>query len=373
MSDFMDYISWRGDLTFEQSALNEVDCAMFSYMVYVDFTGIVPKEGENASISLKEASEKFWEMHTEREILDKPTLTKMSAFVLREMASSRRFANLQLFSYVDETSEEEQKQFAAMQIELNEKQVYLVYRGTDETIVGWREDFNMVYLPEIPSEKRAAEYLKDVFENPSNSTKRYYIGGHSKGGHLAMYAAVQNARQYDSRMITVFNFDGPGLSDTMVKSEAYQKICPRIISYLPEQSFFGLMLCHKERIYGIRSSKNALLQHDPLSWQLLGTSFLKCSITSQALGLNEALKAWLFHLTLEERYLVIDCIFDSLAEADIRTIGDLADLNPARIYELVQGLKRMNPEEKSLIGKCFKSLVRELKQKGHDSQKLKLK
>ena len=371
MSDFMDYISWRGDLTFEQSALNEVDSAMFSYMVYVDFSGIVSES--DSPISLKEASDKFWALHTEQEILDKPTLTKMSAFVLREMASSRRFADLKLFAYVDETSEEEQKQFAAMQIELDAEHIYLVYRGTDETIVGWREDFNMVYLPEVPSEKRAFEYLRDTLENPVNSTKRYYVGGHSKGGHLAMYGAVRNAQLHDSRIAAVFNFDGPGLSDTMVKSEAYQKIRPRIISYLPEQSFFGLMLCHEEVIYGVRSSKSALLQHDPLSWQILGNSFLKCGITPQALGLNEALKAWLFDLTLEERYLVIDCIFDSLAEADIRTIGDLADLNPAKIYELVRGLKRMEPEEKNLIGKCFKNLVRELKQKGHDSEMLKLK
>lgn len=367
MADLKDYIKWRGDLTFEQAPFNEVDNIIFSFISYVDFEGIVPQAGENGGISIREASEMFWQMYTEKQIMDKPTLTKMSAFALREMADSRRFGGLMLSEYVNEIDEDEQKQFSAMQVQLTEDVYYLVFRGTDETIVGWQEDFNMVYLPEVPSEKRAVAYMDYVM---GQNQARYYIGGHSKGGHMAVYAAVRNFEKYEDRILMVFNNDGPGVSEAMAETEAYQKLLLRLVSYVPEQTFFGLMLIHKEVIYAVKSNRSGLLQHDLLSWEVMGPRLVKVEqVSLSSRRINDGLKKWLNDLVLEEREEIIKLIFNSLCMAQIRTIGDFTTLTPKKIYDMIRKLKGLDAKQKTLVTRCFRLLVQELKGRGPGTAK----
>lgn len=370
MSDLIDYIKWRGDLTFEQSPFNEVDNLIFSFVSYVDFSEIVPWKESEGEITVEEASERFWEVYTEKEILDKPTLTKMSAFVLREMAASRRFGLLFLSDYVNEIDEESQKQFAALRVRLREDMYYIAFRGTDETIVGWQEDFNMVYLPEVPSERRAVEYLQEIM---GRNDAGHYIGGHSKGGHLAVYAAVRNFEVFGDRMLQIFNNDGPGVSASMAASREYEQMLPKIVSYVPEQSFFGLMLQHEETMYTVKSNRSGLLQHDSLSWEVLGPEFVKLKgVSIQSQETNKGLKNWLELLSLEERGEIISLIFHSLSMAEIKTIGDFATLTPKRIYDLIGKLKDLNADQKALVTRSFRLLVHELKGKGRRRGKKQL-
>lgn len=379
MADLRDYIKWRGDLTFEQSPFNEVDNLIFSFVSYVDFSGIVPgNDGQDEMhgrdgnvvgkrITIREASRQFWERYTEQEIIEKPTLTKMSAFVLRDMAESRRFGNLYLSDFRNEIDEESQKQFAAIQICLGDGLYYLAFRGTDETIVGWQEDFNMVYVPEVPSEKRAVEYLREALERrggPQGQKYRYYIGGHSKGGHLAVYAAVKCYKEFRDQIVQIFNNDGPGVSASMADTEEYQGVLPRLVSYIPEQSFFGLMLIHRETACTVKSSRSGLLQHDCLSWEVMGTEFVKVQdVTAQSRGTNDGLKNWLAGLTLEERQEIIELIFSSLSLAGIRTIGDFASLTPKKIYDMIRNLKDVDAKQKTLVNRAFRLLIQTLKSK----------
>ena len=378
MADLRDYIKWRGDLTFEQSSFNEVDNLIFSFISYVDFSGIVPEEdtkeeGKGSArtavkgVTVRETSQRFWGRFTEQEILDKPTLTKMSAFVLRDMAQSRRFGNLYLLDYRNEIDEDTGKQFAAIQIRLQENLYYLAFRGTDETIVGWQEDFNMVYAPEVPSERRAVEYLRDALNRRERTGDRepgFYIGGHSKGGHLAVYAAVKCFEEFRGQIIQVYNNDGPGVSTSMSAEESYGKLLPRLVSYIPEQSFFGLMLIHEENICTVKSSRSGLMQHDCLSWQVMGTEFEKVpGVSDRSRELNNGLKSWLAALTMEERKEIIELIFNSLSQAQIRTIGDFAVLTPGKIYDMMRNLKEISSEQKSLINRAFRMLMHALKGK----------
>lgn len=397
MSDLRDYIKWRGDLTFEQSSFNEVDNLIFSFISYVDFSGIVPgseedtreeceenrqeKDGEYKQekagkekretvvkkITVREASRQFWDRFTEQEILEKSTLTKMSAFVLRDMAESRRFGNLYLSDFRNEIDEDSQKQFAALTICLEEDLYYLAFRGTDETIVGWQEDFNMVYAPEVPSERRAAEYLQDALKRRISSGKqnaRFYIGGHSKGGHLAVYAAVKCFDRFRDQIIQVFNNDGPGVSESVAATAEYEALLPRLVSYIPEQSFFGLMLIHRETAYTVKSSRSGLMQHDCLSWEVLGPEFVKADgVASQSRGVNDGLKSWLSGLTMEERKEIVELIFSSLSLAEIRTIGDFASLTPKKIYDMIRSLKGVDAREKELLNRAFRLLIHALKGK----------
>jgi len=170
MADLLEYIKWRGDLTFSQVGINEVDGLILSNMSYVDFSGIVPehKWGEKRpffflqwaqenTVTVKEASELYWSKHTEEEVKKEHPLTYMAAIILKCMAKSKRYMNLELSRFVSETDEDEPKQFAAVQIKLTDEEYYLAFRGTDESIIGWMEDFNMVYMPMIPSARRAVK------------------------------------------------------------------------------------------------------------------------------------------------------------------------------------------------------------------------
>lgn len=417
----MDYIKWRGDLTLKQAPFNEVDNLILAFIAYVNFSGIVPEhkwnkyanvrenpavptimmleraedklketeKGEEANssvnqkieieygkvtgldsertadrgrtfITVKEASKQFWELYTEKEVKTKTPFTKMAAFVLQEMAESRRFGELQLSHFINEVDEDSQKQFSAMQIRLDENLYYLAYRGTDETIVGWMEDFNMVYLPEIPSERRAIEYMEEVMQ----SGNFYHVGGHSKGGHLALYASVKSPAWCRKQILSVTNHDGPGVNEEMAKSDEYLQILEKMVSYVPEQSLFGLMLEHKEQIYTVKSNKVGPLQHDALSWEIMGPSFVKAeSVTRQSQNVSISLKNWLLMFDVEEREKMIRTIFNCLAEVNIRTVGDLVTINPIKIYDGVRNLKGLDAEEKELLSRALRSLIKELNRK----------
>ena len=401
MADLRDYIKWRGDLTFEQSPFNEVDNLIFSYIAYMNFSGIVPENtgdgigsdtgndtggdtgndiggdtgndgGDDAEkapgrITIREASERFWELHTEQEVLDNPTMTRPLPFVFRDLAASRRFGNLYLSDFRNEIDEDSRKQFAAIRIHLGENRYYLAFRGTDETMVGWQEDFNMVCIPEVPSEKRAVEYLLEAMqrrERPGEEKPEFYIGGHSKGGHLAVYAAVHCYEQFRDRIIQVFNNDGPGVCAAIAAGEAYQKMLPRLVSYVPEQSFFGLMLIHEETTYTVKSSRSGLMQHDCLSWEVLGTEFVRVhGVSAQSRKTNDGLKKWLEGLTPEERQKITELIFGSFSLAGLRNIGDFAALTPKKLYDMVRNLKGMDAEQKALVNRAFRLLIHALKGK----------
>ena len=152
MANMMDYLAWRGDLSFAASEFNEVDSLILSQLVYVDLDGIVPGTDTKESISLAEASESYWETHDREEILSRVSMTKSAPFVMKKMAKTRRFSNLRLRGYVNDINDEEQSQFSVMCVTFPDETLYVAFRGTDNTITGWREDFNMGYLSETPGQ-----------------------------------------------------------------------------------------------------------------------------------------------------------------------------------------------------------------------------
>lgn len=146
MANMMDYLDWRGDLTFTASGFNEVDNLLFAELVYTSFDGIVTGQSEAEAVTLAEASAVFWEQNSREEILARVSMTKAAPFVLEKMAKTERFRDVKLWGYVNDISEEEQSQFAVMCAGLPDGSIYVSFRGTDNTITGWREDFNMGYL-----------------------------------------------------------------------------------------------------------------------------------------------------------------------------------------------------------------------------------
>ena len=333
MANIMDYLKWRGDLSFAQSPFNEVDNLILSELVYVEFAGIVPSPGKG-SITLEEANNAFFATHTDEEINARVSSTKVAAFMMREMAQTNRFGKIKLSAYINDIRVEEQSQFCAMVVELGDGLCNVVYSGTDDTIVGWKEDFNMSFLSETPGQLKAVAYLENVAEH---TDARLRLMGHSKGGNLAVYAAIHANCGISRRIDIIYSDDGPGFTESMIDLESYRNILPRIHTIIPESSIVGMLFQHEEEYEVVASTGNGAGQHDVMSWEVMGPALVHLNkVNEKAILLDKTLKSWIYGMDEAQRENFVDTLFGILDEADIRTVDDLANMNPAKFVELIR-------------------------------------
>lgn len=354
MANILDYLDWRGDLTFEQSEFNEVDNLILAQLVYVDFEGIVSDPYSGEKISVAEASRRFFETHDEQEILKHVSMTKTAMFVLRKMAESKRFQNAMLWGYVNDISQEEQSQFSVVCVSLSDKSLYVAFSGTDSTIIGWRENFNMGYLSETPGQLKAVEYLNHMAGKGERVVR---VGGHSKGGNLSVYAAVKCRSSIQKKIVAVYSNDGPGFKREIIESEAYQRMLPKIKTILPESSIVGMLLEHEEKFEVVKSSNSGIGQHDAMSWEVLGTHFIYVdAVAPQSVLLDETIKTWLYQLDRAQREQIVDTIFSVLAEANIKTVDDFYHSKWKAVSDMIKAKSELPPETQKLFSKALKLL-----------------
>lgn len=354
MANMMDYLDWRGDLSFEISAFNEVDNLILAQLVYVELDGIVPGVDSDASITIREASEIFWREHDEDEILARASMMKWAPFVMQKMAETKRFADIRLSKYVNDISDEEQSQFSVVCVTFPDDSIYVAFCGTDSTIVGWHENFNMGFLSETPGQLKAVQYLNQTIL-PKQRVIR--VGGHSKGGNLSVYAAVNCREDIKERIVAVYSNDGPGFRQEIVESEPYQRMLPKIKTILPESSIVGMLLEHQESFEVVKSSHNGIQQHDMMSWEVLGASFVYVNkVAVQSIMVDKTMKACLNQLDSEERQQIVDAVFHMLDEADIRTIDDFYNSKWKKMQELMKAKSKLSDEKQKLFSKALKLL-----------------
>ena len=357
MANMMDYLLWRGDLLFEQAEFNEVDNLIFSELIYVDFAGIVPGLNEEESVLLRDASDAFFKKHTDEEIEAKVSSTKAAAFLMREMAKTKRFGDVKLSHYVDHVDFREQSQFCAATAELDDGSLFVVYSGTDNTIVGWRENFNMSFLTETPGQLKAVEYLNRVV---SPRQKQIRAGGHSKGGNLAVYAAVYCRDSIQKKIVAVYSNDGPGFTDSMVSGQEYLKMLPKIHTFVPEDSIVGMLLERKEPYRVVKSSRSGPVQHDAMTWEVLGGSFIYLEgVAQSSILLDKTLKAWIAKLDDAQKEEFVDTLFAILEEGDIYTIDDLVNMNGKKFIELFKLGSIFEHENEEILKKTLKVIFEE--------------
>ena len=159
MSNIYDYLKWRGDLSMRIDPFNDIDGLILSELVYVDFDKIVPTFPNEQSYCLKDVANNFTQVNNIEELLDEISFTKESITLLQELAKCPRYQNILLSNYINELDYQSIKQFAAITFQLENSSIYVAFRGTDDTILGWREDFQMTYQFPVASQQRAVEYL----------------------------------------------------------------------------------------------------------------------------------------------------------------------------------------------------------------------
>ena len=325
MADLFDYLRWRGDLKFSQVPPGPVDALIFSALSYLHFGGSVT-ERPDIPISLRDAAVEFFEA----ECPEGHCRVKTDLSLLQAAAETERFGSTLLLQYRNILIPEEETQFAAITFLLDSNAAFVAFRGTDYTLTGWKEDFNMTFQESVPAQRLAARYVADV-------SARYpiplYLGGHSKGGNLAVFSAVKSSPEVQNRIRTVYNHDGPGFTDYIMNDPAYLEILPRICTIIPQSSVIGMLLEHREPYMVVKSKQIGLLQHDFYSWLLDGPAFIPMEeVTADSKFLDRTIKEWLSGMDNTERNEIVDTVFDLLSLGDAKSVFDLIQPKNVRTY-----------------------------------------
>lgn len=355
MADMMDYLNWRGDLSFDVSPFNEVDNLILSQLAYVNFDGIVPGIAYDESVTLTDACELFFKIHSEKKVLNNKSFIRLAPMVMKKMAETIRFKDVRLCKYVNNIDYTLEKQFSALHIILDQHTLYVAFRGTDDTLVGWKEDFNMSFMTTIPAQLEAVTYLNHtVLTTPYD----LIIGGHSKGGNLAIYASVNCKSTIKERIITVYNNDGPGFNELMIASLSYQEMLPKIRTIIPQSSIVGMLLEHEEEYTIVKSKQTGIMQHDAMSWEILGTHFVYTDNVSKGSKiLDTTLKAWLSNLNETQRAEFVDAFFSLLDATGAKTLSDLTGSKLGHINQIIKTFNALDDTTKEMLGKVIKALT----------------
>ncbi len=358
MADIFDYLTWRGDLSMDQVPLGPVDALVLTTMCYVQFRDLVPA-GPEESVTLEQAARGFLALpKEEREIRVR---SRNDEQLLEKLLECPRFSTLRLNGHEDRLEEDCQMQFAALAVHLGKYGTFLAYRGTDNTLVGWKEDFNMTFQDAVPAQWVARDYLERCagwFEGD------LILGGHSKGGNLSVFAASMCCPQVRQRVKAIYNHDGPGFTDLVMNSEGYRQLVSRIHSFVPQSSVVGMLLEHREPYIVVKSRQIGVFQHDPYSWKVLGNDFVcQEDVTEGSRVLDHSLKSWIEGLSVKERGEIVDTVYDLLQTSDADRVQELLQLR--NIRSILRAVRQEDEQSLRLvtdsIGRLAKTVVRTVK------------
>ena len=344
MGNIMDYISWRGDLSFEQSQFNEVDNLILACFSYVNLDGISAVTKQKG-IGLKKLTKEFMKLHTMKELEADKSFIRLAPFMMMEMAKSVRFGKCVVRNYVNDIVTEAEQQFAAMEIVLEDGTSYVSFRGTDDTIIGWKEDFNLS-TGVVPAQKRAIEYLQKISEHTDGMLR---VGGHSKGGNLAIYGSVM-CKSAHEKILEIYSNDGPGFSREFQELPETKEMMPKIIRIIPEYSIIGTLLEHEKEPVIVASSSKGLLQHDAFSWEVQGPALVRRdSLNNTALRFIEILHKWIDGMDTEQKRLLIEDLFATLQASGYENLSEVQSGGLKSLAAMVKRVEKFAPESRGMM------------------------
>ena len=347
--DYLDHVTY--DSIYDRP-FKELDVLALTELTYLPFDRIVPQgDTTNIEVRLSDAAE----------LVDRTTdfiVTDQHLQIVDSLATSKRFKNIKLLNYVDEYDPDVQKQFAAMTYRLTMDVYLVVFRGTDDTLIGWKEDFHMTYMDHIPAQRRAASYLQHVMKEFPKG--RFMVAGHSKGGNLAAYACSYLPDQLSEQVDAIYCYDAPGLNKSIIKTEGYQRIAHLIHRFVPQGSIVGMMLEVPEPATIVKSRAfGGFAQHDAFTWMVEKDGFVTLDQTSlDSQQMDQTLKQWVQEVPDSQLKIFFDTFFGLFLDAGITSINDLMNLkNFSKIKEIFQNAQDLDPTEREMLERLAKQLL----------------
>ena len=352
MSTIFDYLK---EVTYDSiydRPFKELDVLALTELTYLPFGHIVP-QGDTTGIPVR--------LSDAMELIDRTTdfiVSNQHLQLVDELATSKRFKNIKLLNYVDEYDPDVQKQFAAMTYRLSLDAYLVVFRGTDDTLIGWKEDFHMTYMDHVPSQRRAASYLQHVMKEFPKG--RFMVAGHSKGGNLAAYACSYLPDHLIEKVDAIYCYDAPGLNKAIIETEGYQRIAHLVHRFVPQGSIVGMMLEVPEPATIVKSRAfGGFAQHDAFTWMVEKDGFVTLDQTSpDSQQTDETLKQWVRETSADERKKFFDTFFGIFLDAGITSINDLMNLKKfSKIKEIFQNAQDLDPTEREMLERLAKQLI----------------
>ena len=347
--DIIDYIKWRGDIKItEEYSINEADYLILARIAYFPFQHIAlaPRE------SVKSFSDKMLALR--RNYFNIAGDHDMVVAI----SQAPRYQNIIVTDYVNRSDRKVEKQFGAATIHLPNNEICVSYLGTDATLVGWKEDFNMTFISTIPSQEMALEYLERIAAKYPNHKIR--VCGHSKGGNIAVFAALSAKPELQKRIIDVINFDGPGFVPDFVRVKFHRsaEMLAKVHNYIPQGSMIGRLLQQDGDRTVVFSREDGLYQHDIYSWQISGTEIVRAAKTSDSSEIfNQATIDLLKARSLEERRIFINTVYDIICGADFSTMDDLRSSWLKKLPNLIKSYRDVKPEDRDLVLKIVRQII----------------
>ena len=353
MANILEYMDWRGDIPFSLDPFNDVDNLILAEIAYTDFEGIITHDDV---MTFSDVARIYFELHTEQEINDRTTFYKLAPLVLKKAAETTRFKDITISGYLNIISSDRDEQIAAITYELPNGMYYVAFRGTDNTLVGWKEDFNLSFLQETSGQRRAIEYINYYFKDKN---KKLMLGGHSKGGNFAVYAAAFCDKSIRKRITAVYSNDGPGFREEIIEKRGYKAILPKVVSILPEESLVGILLSNDYNSYIIKCSAKGIYQHDPMTWTVYRNSFVKAeSRTDTSRLFDKTMMKWLATMSDSDREIFTDALFSTLDNTGIKTLNDLSEGGVKAFSEFMKSLKDLPAEKQQELSSMVKRLIK---------------
>ncbi len=336
MNDIAHYIKWRGDLTFDVAPLNEVDALILSTMAYFPFDLIVRKTFSAAPVMISKALTKF---KLEKE-------NQMVKELAELVSSSKRFNSIYAAAFVNEVDESLNTQFSAVTFILEDEKPFVAFRGTDNSLAGWKENMDLAYEDQVPAQHKAVKYLRRVAKRFKGDL---LVGGHSKGGNLSVYSAAFSGNEIQKRIDKIYNFDGPGFNPEVIDNNKFKNITPKIHTYVPQDSIVGILLEHTEDYVVIRSlERGGANQHNPLTWEAEPDKFVYMDSLSR-LGRfgQENLCDWINGLSYDERREFVNVLYGLIKKENLQTVDEIFETK--NIISMLNSYAKLGKEEKLAV------------------------
>lgn len=363
--NFCDYLKWRGDLSLDVAPMNEVDNAILSYCVIPDYEGIVGADDQR--IPIADVTREYTAKYGPKGKYMGAVIPDQTWPMICQLAETERFKNLQFSGFINRVITENNEQFAAMVISLRDDLHYVAIRGTDDTLAAWKENFLMAVEDVVPARQDSVRYLNWVAENYPG---KLIIGGHSKGGNLAVWAAVNADPKIQDRIETVYSHDGPGFKEEFYTDEKYLRIADKVHVLMPQYSIVGTFF-HQANKEIVRSNVKGAFAHDCFNWEILGTGFVREeALSDSSRAFDTAFDRALDQMDTETRATFIDDLFTALsADGAFDTLTDFKNISFKQILGMLNTL-RSNSELKKLIKNIVTSMIAEMEEE-KDEKKAK--
>lgn len=360
MANMLDYLDWRADVPFSMAPFNEVDNAILAQLSYLNFDDIIPTVKEGGSVSICEAAKKYIAFGRTNELEEhEGVVSPLSKYLPQKMATGRRFSEARLSKLQSALDPVSQEQFYAFHIALPNRTIYVSFRGTDNTLLGWRENFAMTYTT-AAAQTEALAYVNNTCKG---CFKKIMLGGHSKGANLAMYAGALADPAIQKRIIKIWDNDGPGFSEDVLSKQQLQAVRHKIYTILPAFDVVGQLLHAPLPNKIIQSSEKGLYQHSGLSWEVKKDAFVPAStqeLEEAAAPIVDAFDTWFKSASKERRRIAFTDFFDMLDRAGIKTLSELLSTDPKVLRKIAAELPGTNKETRAYIVDFFSRLARNM-------------